>query len=200
MFVILNGCGVGLVFGVPAEYLKGYEELAQKAEHFSAVSMYRVGPPINHILLIRRGEEVCALMFTEVHHDESGLVAHYEWWSQKTKSTDFKPSNIERGTGRASNMGVIGGGHTIFFTFGSPYVQCGVFELDWNYPTFVLFFLKGEKVRKGHTPVELAPTQWKNIQHVRTNDPSLHWTHFGEEYSLIERQIPAHELPGSPPN
>ena len=81
--LFLNSCG-GAV-GVPAETLKGYEELAQKAEHSSAVSMNWVAPPINHILLIRRGQEVCALMFTEVHHDESGLVAQYEWWSLKLK-------------------------------------------------------------------------------------------------------------------
>ena len=67
-------------------------------------------------------------------------------------------------------------------------------------PNIRSVYLKGEKARKGNTPVELAPTKWKNIQHVRTNNPSLHWFYFGEEYSLIDRRIPANQLPGGPPN
>lgn len=199
-FVFLNGCGVGLVSGVPAEYLKGYEELAQKAEHFSTVMMYYVGPPLKHILLVRRGQEVCALRFTELHQDTSGLVAHYEWWSLKNESTDFKPSNVERGSGIASFEGAMGMAHTVFFTIGSSTVQCGVFELDWSYPTSVHFILEDEDPPKGklYALVELAPTKWRNIRHVKTDDPSLHWFHFGEEYSLIERRVPANKLPGSP--
>jgi hypothetical protein len=170
-----------------------YDRWAREADRFAYVDELGAGTALGRFLLVRGGEEFCAVRFTGWRRGRNAVtdwfffsadedtVAEYEWFYQGDGSGDFKKPNVQSGTGKVFFRGVS----------GAAYVDCGPFRLPWVYPNRVQF--TRVNWTGSRDPVEFAPTGWDQLAELDPASERLHWYGFDlERYQ--RRPIPVDEL------
>ncbi|MDR4495193.1 MAG: hypothetical protein R3B74_12360 [Nitrospirales bacterium] len=191
-----------------AEWL---DRTAREAERYAFVHGQYVSSPKGKLLLIRRGQDLCAVRVTAYRrgHDagprtffstgKETTYAEYDWVFQGDGSGDLTKSNVESGHDELSRGAFVGISFHLSMELGNFDVECGEWKFWWAFPTAVSF----DPVPKPYTPeeFEMAPTNWAQVSEIDLQDPRLRWYshHYGanatrEDY--IEKLIPAEDLPG----
>ncbi len=170
-----------------------YREAEQLAHTHVTVSYGSVSVPVGRFLLIRNGNDVCAVRFarfqrggdakspTVFHSGDETLYAEYDWFHQGDGTGDLTKQNVGSGHKELKRGPMVGIGR-FAFQLGSTILSCGPFSLSWRYPNGVGFNTTYRK--EGDVGNELAPTKWQSIRQVNPNDPSLRWYRFDEKRSI----------------
>lgn len=176
---------------------------AKRAQEAALITYHNASAPLGRFLLIRNGKDACAVRFTGFHrgHDakpptifnsgEESLYAEYDWFYQGDGSGDFSKPNLKSGHSKLAEKPLLGIGRFSMRFTGSTVVVCGPLKLAWIYPIQVGFHLSNSK--KDDVGNELAPTRWKEISEVDSDNPHLNWYRFDENRDFVV--IPLDELP-----
>lgn len=155
--------------------------------------------PVGKILLVRKGSEYCAIIFTKVWSENTSEVgsffvasgsdeyAMYESYYQGDKTGDFSKENIQIKKEKLSYMKPRGIGR-LAFTFGNQEIKCGSIRLS-AIGNSVSFYRKGQGQKEGDYGIGLAPTKWSNISEVNVFDPRLKWYSYDEKRQRVNIPI-----------
>jgi hypothetical protein len=185
------------------ETIKQYptiEEHEQYAKIGAVVGYGWFDAPLERILLIRRGEDLCAVRFTEFHQGEfyprrwyrmdgHSLHAEYDWFVPAPGTGQFSDDKEQTGHAKVERYPRTGLGAYAWVP-GDWRVECGPFELSWTYPTGVEVY----EERKRSSGLEFGPTAWRSPSEINLQHPRLKW--YGYEESRKTFLIPLAELPG----
>ncbi len=186
----------------PADQLSKYEQMMVEREHHAGIEAYiattGASAPIGRFLLVRRGEDVCAVRFTRMYRgndahspsvfssgDES-LYADYEWYRPHSGS-DFSSLQLESGHGQVSSTAMVGLWR-FAFGGGNRTVYCGPLPLRWIYPNNLGFRFMTDPPKE----YEMAPTKWQDVREVNPQDQRLKWYRYDE--SRLNVYIPIDAL------
>lgn len=180
------------------------ENSETKSRTHGTVYATAVGAPIGRLLLMRKGSELCAIRFTEYHRGGDGkpttmfhagdetLYAEYDWFELGNSAALGQKENAASGHEKLVRKPIVGFGH-LRIKRGEFYVKCGSLSAEWVYPNEVsLIEPYGVGPSNG---IDLAPTQWCEIQQVDRNAPSLVWYKYDD--NRRELYLPLGQLPGS---
>lgn len=183
-----------------SETERQYREGEERARTKVIIGKVSVSIPIGRFLLIRKGSNYCAVRFTRFHREpnkptlwspgDDSEYAEYDWYYQRDGSGDFTKPNIESGHRELSRKPAIGLFHPLVWPRGDPFIKCGLFRLEWFYPTHVGFHMTNRK--EDDVGNELAPTKWRDISEVNVHDPRLKWYRFDEKREGVD--IPIDQL------
>ena len=139
--------------------------------------------PLETILLVRRGNNMCAVKFTKfwTGKTDEDLYAEYE---SVGLTGNGKPIREELSFPKPRGIG------RLAFSFGNKEIKCGPFKLFWSGKGAVHFHAEGQK--QGDYGIELAPTSWSNISDVKIADPCLKWYRYDE--NRRRQNIPVDKL------
>lgn len=186
-----------------SEVERRYATAEQRTQEAALITYQNASAPIGRFLLIRNGKDICAVRFTEFHRGrdkkpptifnsgEESLYAEYDWFYRGDGSGDFSKSDLKSGHNKLARKPLIGIGRFSMQFTGSTVVVCGPFKLGWKYPNQIGFHLSNSK--KDDVGNELAPTRWKEIFEVDSDNPHLNWYRFNEDRDFVV--IPLDELP-----
>lgn len=181
------------------------EERERRANGAAEIYSMGVGPPVGRFLLLRRGEELCAIRFTEFHrgHDakpptlfhsgDESFYAEYDWFYPENEKGSFLGDDVDSGHQELDRQPLVG---LMFgrlgFQLGTTRIKCGPFDPEWYYPTMVDFDIIVEEgsIDPG---IELAPTKWTKLSEINLQDPTLKWYGYNEEQPNVF--IPVEDLP-----
>lgn len=164
-----------------------------------------VSAPVGKLLLLRRGEAVCAVRFHKLRRGndahapsifssgEESLFAEYEFSFQQEASHGFTDAAVKHGLGAVSDSAVVGLGRALAIKLSDRTLRCGALETDWGYPSFAIFFKARIGVTPGDYGLELAPTNWDRPERIDLSDPRLSWYRYDSRRR--ELLIPAEFLP-----
>ena len=159
------------------------------------------GAPLGRFTLIRKGNDLCALRFTEYHRGgdakpatvfdsgQESLYAEYDWFYQADHSGNLTKGNVKTGHRKIAMRSVRGIGR-LSLSGGVDELKCGPFNLNWSYPPRIGFF--GHDDKDGDHGIEIAPTKWTDIKQVNPHDPHLKWYRYDAKRKPI--YIPADDL------
>lgn len=170
-----------------------WKQLERGTLKYAYVTWENVSAPFKHYLLIKDGQFLCAVKFTDYWRGgdahpgtvwssgEETLLSKYEWNVLAVAGDKVKATS--HGGGMARFTAPWGFGHLIF---GGGYdnIKCGSREYNWMYPGAVIFTKSPE--------MKLAPTRWANIDDIRLDDPKLAWYQLDENREQID--IPLSDL------
>jgi hypothetical protein len=148
-----------------------------------------VSMPLGSILLVRKGEEYCALKFTNTWLSqtpfviaETDIFTSYEYHYQGDGSGDFSKGNVKSGT-EILHFPKVSNFLGIFFyqKNAKTHIRCGGIEIIWMVISTILL---GE--------AELGPTPWRSINEVNTNDPRIEWYRKGGDFK--SKRLPIGQL------
>lgn len=185
-----------------AEADRKYKDAEARARTHAAISYWGASAPLGRFLLIRNGNDFCAVRFTDFHRGgdakpearwtggEESLYAEYDWYYQGDGSGDFTKPTVQSGHWKLSQKAAVGLFHPLVWPRGVTIVRCGPFRLGWIYPNNVGFHTTNRK--EDDRGNELAPTKWREIVEVNVRDPRLRWYRFDEKRQDID--IPIEQL------
>jgi hypothetical protein len=165
-------------------------EIESRARTHGFVSYVNAAAPFGSILLARKGEEYCAIRFTDFrrghdskpptmfHSGDESLYAEYDWYYQSDGSGVFTKPNIKSGHKKLARKPLVGIGRMAIALGGATAVECGTFKLPWTYPVQISFYTG---YRLGENGIELAPTRWRNIVDVKVRDSRVIWYRYDEK-------------------
>jgi hypothetical protein len=165
------------------------------------LTWFDVGAPLNHMLLIRRGEDACVVRFTAFQrgHDakpstafnsgEESFSAEYDWFDPTTSAAGPGRPAYDTGHRSVSRRASAGIGR-LAFAQGDSEIRCGHFRLAWFYPVRVGFNSKNSAKNIG---IELAPTKWTKIEDVSFSNPAIRW--YIADEARKPMLIPVDDLP-----
>ncbi|MDO8723840.1 MAG: hypothetical protein Q7J31_16665 [Syntrophales bacterium] len=144
-----------------------------------------IGMPVGRLLLIRKGDDYCAVRFTHNWTGETDYDQHaeYESYYQGDKTGNFRSANVKY---RKEEVYYT---KPSFSIFGHPVrigakrdIHCGPIELWWSAGPFLTFvsFNRHDQKQGDYYGIELAPTKWSNISEVNVFDPRLKWYRYDE--------------------
>lgn len=140
--------------------------------------------PLGRILLIKKGDDYCALKFTKFWIENTSEVGTffvssgsdkfgtYEAYFQADKTGNFGKNNVQVKKDKLSFPKPRGLGR-LAFSFGNKEVSCGTIELEWFGKSGVYFYGEGQK--ENDYGIEFAPTKWADISEVNVFDTRLTW-------------------------
>lgn len=153
-----------------------------------------IGMPLGRILLIRKGENYCAVRFTRNWTGKTDYEQHaeYESYYQGDKTGNFRSANVEY---RKEEVYYT---KPSFSIFGHPIrigakrdIRCGPIELWWSAGpelTFV-YFNRHDQEQGDYYDIELAPTKWSDIAEVNVFDPRLTWYRYDDNRQRVNIPI-----------
>lgn len=183
----------------PAKKLKDYES---KAYTHAEIYDSGVASPLGYFLLVRKGNNACAVRFTNFWRDndekkptvfssgQENVYAEHEWYFQGDGSFDFTKDNVKHGNGKVHDGPSYGIGRAAFKFHLPLQVKCGEVPMFWRYPTRLLF---EDNAGLWDKEIEIAPTKWKTIGEVNFKSPILLWTRYSDYERL--QYIPLDQLP-----
>jgi len=130
--------------------------------------------PIGRILLIRKGDEYCAMKFIRFWNGKTewDRYAEYESYFPIDNKVGFVRENIRVSKDVASFSKLYGVGR-LAISFGTKEIKCGAFRLAWDGRGIVCFFGKNQK--QGDYGIELAPTPWTDTAQINLSDERTRW-------------------------
>ena len=141
-------------------------EYTQKTVLVGSVS---VSVPAGRFLLVRNGNDACAVRFTSFDgREETAYHGEYDWYFQSDGTGNFTKPSLKAGHGKITVY--LG---RILWAFSAHHVLCGPFRLLWDYPTHLGF--AWTTTREADVGNEIAPTKWTDISEVNIHDPRLKW-------------------------
>ena len=196
-----------------AQELQILDRQAKEASAVATVHPSSIAPPLARWFLLRKGESLCALRFTEFRYaptqdgkmrsvTRDSFFANYDWFYQGDGSGDISKSNVKSGHGEASRKP-----NWWRFERGNLFVECGSLKARWWYPNKIFFI--NQDFRFSYNPetlyppndIEIALTGWKNINDVNAQDPRLEWHRYDKQRDLSNGNdkstiVPVEKLPG----
>jgi hypothetical protein len=181
---------------------KKEENVERDAFSHAEIDPTLVASPLNRFLLVRKGNNACAVRFTKFWRDndekkstvfssgQENVYAEYESYHQGDGSFDFAKNNVKHTYGKLHDGPSYGIGRLAFKLGLSYRIQCGSFSLFWMYPARLEFIGYDGLWDK---EVELAPTKWQSIQEVNFNYSKLLWSRYSDDRE--KRYIPLDEIP-----
>jgi hypothetical protein len=173
------------------------------------ISSKGVEIPLNRIILIHKGNQYCALKFTNawIEMDEERLKAYadlkkgrilddvdreaamkkyadYESY-YNDGSPNFTNGSVQRKEGTASLLPLRGPVRPFTYQPGNGCVECGQFKLLWSYKTAVTFIPLGKSSNIRDYGIELAPTPWTDIKELNIKDPRIKWYKYDEKRERV---------------
>jgi hypothetical protein len=132
-----------------------------------SIGRFRVSVPLGRILLVRKGAESCALMFTNtwLGTREGDVYTSYQFVHQGAGSGSFSASNSRTEArelflpGTRMRMGL-----HVYTGAKKDTIACGNMKLHWAPIASV-----------GSRDAELAPTSWTSFAEVNVQDPRVRW-------------------------
>jgi hypothetical protein len=138
---------------------------------YAYISAIAVAAPLNHFLLVKKGNDICAIRFTDYRrgydnkepslfgNGEENLYAEYDWY-YLGKNQDFVGKNGHEKLNRAPSVQIFG-----FHAFlpGNRSVKCGELRLGWYYPIAVSYLGGGGTYLHD---VGIALTTWTEVGRV----------------------------------
>jgi hypothetical protein len=177
------------------EGARTWTDVERSGVSFATVNWSGASAPFKCFLLIRDGDFLCALRFTNFVRGRDARPSSFWTSGEETKTSVYEWHVLERTAGgvkpKKSGRGVVqftaphGFGHLIVGGgFGS--VNCGGRPLGWLYPDVVEF------PGSSSPDLRIAPTGWPDVAAVRLDDPSLVWYAFDESRRSV--RIPRSRL------
>lgn len=161
----------------------------ERLKTHARIDWHQASAPLGHILLMRKGKDICGILFTSFHRGrdtkppsafnsgEESFYAEYEWFRQTDGSQNLKKTNITKGHRKIVQKPLRGIGRLAFQT-GDVEVKCGPFKLFWMFPTSVSFY---SSPKCGDSSIELSPTKWQQIEEMDTSYSGLKWFRCDEQ-------------------
>ncbi|WP_337288532.1 hypothetical protein [Candidatus Methylomirabilis sp.] len=153
-----------------------------------------IGMPLGRVLLIRKGENYCAVRFTRNWTGKTDYEQHAEYEScyQGNKTGNFRRANVKYRKEEVYYK------KPSFSIFGHPIsmsdkrdIRCGPIELWWSAGpelTFV-YFNRHDQKQGDYYGIELAPTKWGDIAEVNAFDPRLTWYRYDDNRQRVNIPI-----------
>ena len=179
------------------------EETFRVASQYASIFDTQISAPLNRLLLIRDGDQICAIRFTKFKRmwdrgnattftsAEENMYAEYDWYYVKNGFTDASSSDVVMGHAEVRRKPTYGIGRLNFQLGGNRSVKCGPFEQAWLYPISISMQQEFPIPSQGRR--HFAPTAWHDWRDVNLNEPRLRWFQYGELQS--ELLIPIKDLP-----
>jgi hypothetical protein len=149
---------------------------------------------LNHIILAKRGSNVCAIKFKNPEQTDNGkLPGSYrvlaEWQRYNLSN------NLYQATEKGS--GILNSGPMVGLTFHLSYQQntdrfisCGDnFKISWVLPANINF--NNDSKKNDAYNVELFPTNWTEFSMVDLSSPDIKWIKFKEQCFVVYETTPA---------
>jgi hypothetical protein len=130
------------------------------------IDVYGIGAALDHVVLVRHGEALCAFRFTRFAGSPEEVLADYEWRRLDAAAPVERGSVWDRRGIRSGAAAPPGAGERT-----NDHLTCGAVKLRWSYPTFVFYPVRGVL----ESSVELAPTKWRRFQDVDVSESRLRW-------------------------
>lgn len=156
---VLSGC-------FPAPDADSYKENKNNV----IVSGASVSVPLGRFVLVRNGNDLCAIRFTGVSSSGTVMNGEYDWYYQKAASDNFVNSATTSGRDKLTSYYTA---FTLVRVFGNEHVRCGPFRLWWSFPSYLHF--SASTTEEADVGNEIAPTKWKDIAEVAISDSRLKW-------------------------
>ena len=143
--------------------------------------------PIGYFFLIRKDNNLCAIRFTSegtadgAHLDNAGIgigkyTAEYDYFNQYDGSGDLKKKNVDFGHVILHKQ--VAGSGLAPIESGLFEIKCGTLSLRWNGDITVNMFQGKFRHDDG---IKFAPTKWRDISELNTDDPNVEWFGLGDE-------------------
>jgi len=161
-----------------------------------------VGAPLQRFLLIKKGNDLCAIRFTQYRRSydvepptnfnsgEESFYGEYDWHYGLANKGGLNADGASKGHRKVAQTRTLGIGRLILWG-GVDWVRCGSFVLLWRYPTRASFSSKSTE-GPCDREIEMAPTRWSDIRQVNPADAGLKWFRCDEKRKPIS--IPVDEL------
>ena len=181
------------------------EKVEEKAHLGARIYGTAAGAPLGRLLLMRKDGNACAIRFTQFRRgndskpqtrfrtNEETRYAEYDWYFLAGKGKDRLRQRITSGHESLSYKPIVGYGH-LRIQRGNVTVKCGSLHATWAYPVSVSLLEPNGRFESNG--IEVAPTQWVDVQDVNLSAPGLVWYRYSEARDLA--YIPLEDLPGRP--
>jgi hypothetical protein len=188
LILVLSGISIG--------QLGSAQSQERTATTDCSTSQFVFGPsevsvPKGAFLLVRKGREIGAIMFTsiELTKTEDPGKATYESYFQGDGSSSFQGANVVKRTGVIDLKRLKGIGRLSFQT-GRRKIQVGKWSFASDYPGRVnMWPYHGEERDYGY---EFAPTSARDVKEIDASDKRLRWFRFDPNTSVA---VPVADLP-----
>ncbi len=147
--------------------------------------------PQGYFLLIRKGQKIGAIRFTNIVKGiKPGIgQANYESYFQDDGSLSFISSNVRKRTGKI-NLKPLKGVGRLSFQFGSDKIKIGKWSFFTGSPGAIDMYPSwGDEKDYGY---EFAPTSADSVEEIDVSDKRLKWFRFNADERV---ELTASELP-----
>jgi hypothetical protein len=176
--------------GAPSQGTAGDVKPANDIDEF-VIGPLEITVPQGRFLLIRKDQEVGALIFTNIEltkTDDQGK-AKYESYFQGDGSGALQNVNVIKEVGSIDLKHLKGVGRISFQT-GHRKIRIGKWSFASDYPGRITMWpYRGEQRDYGY---EFAPTSAQNISQIDVSDRRLHWFRYLADKTII---VPVSDLP-----
>jgi hypothetical protein len=182
-------CMITLVIVAAADSSEKSDQQEKDVVHIrpNGISM-----PLDRIILLRKGEDYCAIKFIRFWDDGKGdIYSSYESYSfvREARNTGLLNFKLRKRELRSQKPQ--------FFLFGHPVafgtvdeIECGFCSPWWSGLGSVYFFERGQP--QGDHGMELSPTKWTDVSQVNLFDPRLKWYRYDEARKRVD--VPVDDL------
>lgn len=197
-FLLFGSCGI--YADLTDEWIEKAEELS---ETHAIVNFGYVGTPLGKILLVKNGNDICALRIVGFHRKKNSTQkqtlfysggdeyhVEYEWYYPIDGVAGFdSQKKMYSGHGHLYRKPTYGIGRFVLPSLHAPIFECGeITGIAWHYPAYVPMYSGSNR----NNSILLAPTGWEKISEVNMNDDKLVW--YGYDDSRDTIYIPISDL------
>jgi hypothetical protein len=166
---------------------KPKREALMSTEH-ALVASTVVIPEIGRFLLIRHGDEFCAIKFTGAwrgndstkptmfNSGEESFRAEYDWYYTPTHPVQWNTAAVRSGHAEVRRGALKGIGRLAFQAVNGD-IECGPMRFSWHAPTSIAF---SEGPKQGDYGYEMALTKWHSVNEIKPDAPYLKWYRYDE--------------------
>jgi hypothetical protein len=181
----------------------------QQLHAFAIIQRNQVASPLGKFILVRSGQEACAVKFLAFSRGgdarvpsffssgEETIDATYESYHQGDGSFDMTKANVVRTLGKVSDKASVGLGRAFSLKRGADWgVKCGKTKVSWHFPHFLSYWTRAEEDReyRWQGAMDLAPSAVDDVRKVDFRDSHVTWYRGGVIPLTESVFVPMNEL------